>query len=166
MWSVLPVKSQGENGPLQGRTSQVAGVLQAGDLRTGRTGVRRADISGGERTTSGENPSSGRRLAGWMSENHPHVCQESRLAPEMSLGGTHGRTTSAAPEPAAGRATGTSSTAGRGAVRRSHRVVALGKVQVPDVLDCQDFPARLEAADRSACGEVAARKDSSRGRAR
>src|SRR5215218_8153291 len=55
-WSVLPVKSQGENGPLQGRTSQVAGALQAGDLRTARTGVRRAEISGGERTASGGEP--------------------------------------------------------------------------------------------------------------
>ena len=30
MSSVLPVKSQWENGPLQGRTSQVAGAMQAG----------------------------------------------------------------------------------------------------------------------------------------
>src|SRR5215218_287061 len=77
-WSVLPVKSQGENGPLQGRTSQVAGALQAGCPRTARTCVRRAEISRGERTTSGENLSSGRRLAGWMSANRPHLCQESR----------------------------------------------------------------------------------------
>jgi hypothetical protein len=46
MLSVLPVKSQWENGPLQGRTSQVAGVLRAGGPGTARTCVRRAEISG------------------------------------------------------------------------------------------------------------------------
>ena len=43
------------------------------------------EISRGERTTSGENLSSGRRLAGWMSENRPHRCQESQFAGPLRL---------------------------------------------------------------------------------
>ena len=75
-----PMKSQWENGPLQGRTSQVAGVLQAGCPENRPHLCQESRISRGERTASGENLSSGRRHAGWMSENRPHICQESPLS--------------------------------------------------------------------------------------